>query len=369
MSDFFCQLPFVAMDTDGKSAKPCCVWTGPYMPLKGYETNPKLIEIKNKLFKGESPNECNTCVKQEMLTKKSFRILANEFHPTISEEILAHDASYSSIRNVQIVGSNVCNLQCLPCLDSSFKRSKELHDIGFINQMPKLRTISDIDLIANLDDIEQLTLCSGEPFYDKNSLRLLDLLVQNGKSRRLRLDINTNLTCITQDRMNYLVENFNRVLIKGSIDGIHEAHEYLRYPSSWQEIQESVEILMSMPDVEFVVTTALSNLSLLGYTDLMKHLLDMGVKYFFISNVASPAVLSSSNLPTQLKHEICQQLIDLKETTTLSDRAINSLDTCINICNNTHPWTPDPLINFLQKHDNFRKTNWRKIWPKLAEYC
>jgi sulfatase maturation enzyme AslB (radical SAM superfamily) len=344
------------------------------MPIKGYEQNEKLLEAKKKLFQGKSPGECSTCVLAETNTGKSFRTLANDFHPHLTQEVLDNNALYSCIRHVSIVGSNICNLQCLPCMNGSYKRSKELYDIGLLKILPVVTTMTNIDDIAKLENIEQLTLCSGEPFYDKRSLHLLDILIRNGRSRRIRLDINTNLTCITQQKLEYLVENFDQVLIKGSIDGIRETHEYLRYPSSWHEIDQSVELILSMSDVQFIITTALSNLSLLGYVDLINYFSDLGVKHFFITNVTDPVVLNSANLPGSLKEKTLEKLVDLQEkmsngSNRLPNRLLNSIDTCINICRRDYPWDAKLLSDFLQKHDDFRQSNWRKIWPQLAEFC
>lgn len=357
------------MDTNGQTGRPCCVWSGPSIPVKGYEQNQKLLEAKKKLLQGEAPPECNSCVRSEANTGKSFRTLANNFHPHLTQEILSKDASYSSIRHVMVIGSNVCNLQCLPCETGSYKRSKELHDIGLVKIVPVLQTIPNIDDIAKSADIEQVTLCSGEPFYDKDSLRLLDLLVQSGRSRYIRLDINTNLSSISYGKINYLVENFSQVLIKGSIDGTQHAHEYLRYPSSWYEINQSVELLLSMSDVKFVITTALSNLSLLGYADLIRYFLDLGVKDFFITNVSRPKALHSNNLPLKCKQEILKKLVDIKTTPSISNRLVHCLEQCTYICQNDYSWDAKLLSDFLQKHDDFRDTNWRQIWPSLAEFC
>jgi sulfatase maturation enzyme AslB (radical SAM superfamily) len=369
MTNFFCHLPFVAIQTNGQTAKPCCVWSGPDMPLDGYDKNPQLLNAKKQLFKGEAPTECKKCVLEEANSGKSFRTLANQFHPHLSQEVLAETPSYSCIKQVNVVGSNVCNLMCLPCTNSSYKRSKELYDIGIHSQMPIHLNISNLEEIIKLENLEQIVLCSGEPFYDKNSLRLLDLLIKTGQSRNLRLDINTNLTAVSRQQMDYLVENFNQVLIKGSIDGIYGIHEYLRYPSSWQEIHQAVDMLLSIPKIHFVILTALSNLSLLGYVDLVRYFLNLGVEDFFISSVTNPKALHNANLPRDLKHQTLKNLIELKNTAGITAQLINCIDACINICQNDHQWDSQLLADFMQRHDDVRGTNWRNTWPSLAEFC
>lgn len=369
MTNFFCHLPFVSIETNGYSATPCCVWSGPAIPIQAYQHDIALLDAKKKLWQGRAPKECNRCVSEEANSGTSFRTLANDFHPHLTQEVLAKEPSYSNIRYVSVIGSNICNLQCLPCEFGSYKRSKELHDIGYSKSIPVLRKLSDVENIANFKNIEQLTLCSGEPFYDKDSWRLIDVLVTNKRSKQIRLDINTNLTSITQEKIDYLVDNFNHVLIKGSVDGIHAAHEYLRYPASWQEIDQSVGLLLATPGIDLVITTALSNLSLLGYHELIKWFTNQGVRDFFISGVTQPRALHNGNLPWQLKQETANKLKDLIKPDLMTNRTCYSIEMCINICQNEHAWDAKLFSDFMHRHDDIRATNWRNTWPALAEFC
>lgn len=367
-NSFFCHLPFVNIDTDGKSARPCCKYSGPVMSLKNYSNNAVLVEMKKKLWTGQAPKECGRCVLEERISGKSLRMLANDFHPHLTQEVRQRDAGYDAIRFVSVVGSNVCNLQCLPCETGSYKRSAELHALGFHLIKPMLKEIQDIDNIAELD-LETVTLCSGEPFYDKQTWRLLDLLVKNGRSAKIKLDINTNLTGITSAKLDWLSKNFHEVLIKGSIDSYGEANDYLRYPSEWTEIHDAVECIINHKQIQFVITTALSNLSLLGYHVLLQYLRSKGIKDFFISQVLTPDVLQAANLPQTIKKQLLPYYRNLMADLTLTDRAQTAVQTCINICENDLPWRAEPLIHYLDTHDRHRNTSWRSLWPDLARIC
>ena len=174
--DFFCHLPFVALQTDGVTAAPCCKFQSESrLLLDQYQDHDEILQVKSLLFQGLSPKQCRTCVREEQQTGKSFRTLANDFHPELSAEVRLHDQNYSSLRHVSVSGSNVCNLQCLPCEHGSFKRSTELHALGFYPTIPVLRKLDNVQILSDLP-IENLTLCSGEPFYDKQSRKLLELL-------------------------------------------------------------------------------------------------------------------------------------------------------------------------------------------------
>jgi sulfatase maturation enzyme AslB (radical SAM superfamily) len=367
--DFFCHLPFVSVLTNGITAAPCCKFQSKSpIPLDNYNTHPEIIEVRKLLFDGTAPAQCATCVLEEKQSGKSFRTLANDFHPDLSKEVKAHNAKYINLRFVDVVGSNICNLQCLPCESSSFKRSQELYELGFRPTIPIVQNIENIRKIADLP-IESLTLCAGEPFYDKQTWNLLELVVQKTKSRRIRLDINTNLTGITVDRLQWLESNFDQIWIKGSIDGLGNTNDYLRYPSKWHVILESVDMILSRPQVNFVITTALSNLSLLTYPTFINHFLSKGVRDFFISQVTHPQVLNCSNLPEHLKTKVRSDLESLAARSDLTDRTRDAIDLCINLCLDDYAWTPKPLTEFLDAHDELRHSNWRQTWPQLAGLC
>lgn len=365
---FFCHLPFVSIMTDGQSAQPCCKYKGVPMPLTGYDSNPVLLEIKNQLWHGKTPTECHACVVDEYQSGKSNRTLANAFHDHLSQEVFSKDSSYTAIRFVDVVGSNVCNLQCLPCDYGSYRRSKELYDLGYRKNIPIHTEIFSIEKIVSLD-IETLTLCSGEPLYDKQCWMLLHSLVDKNKSQKINLDINTNLTGITEVKLDWLCKNFRKVLFKGSIDSIDSANDYLRYPSHWNQITAAVHAICNRSNIEFIVTTALSNLSLLKYHHLVKYFSSLGVKDFFISQVSSPSSLHAANLPGPIKDQLLCHYLDLLTWPNLSDRTKNALQTCVNLCRNDYPWQANTLIEFLDRHDQHRQTNWRSVWPNLAEYC
>jgi len=364
---FFCHLPYVAIETNGKNARPCCEYTQS-LPLNGYEQHPILLTTKHDLWQDQVPSGCTRCHESEKHTGKSLRILAETFHPEISIEVKKHDKNYSHLRTVSVTGSNVCNLKCLPCELGSFTRSQELYKLGFLQQKPSSWQIQDPESIADLD-FSHLILCAGEPLYDKNSLRLLEILIERKKSRSLRLDINTNLTGIDQSTLRWLTDNFDSILIKGSIDAVGSANDYLRYPSSWHQIESAVDLILANNHVNFVVTTALSNLSLLRYHDLVEWSLARGIEDMFITQVQSPRALACGRFFQERALDCLDRLGSFLSTPNLSNRTKYCIDLCMNLCKNT--LVPDSnqdfadLRHFLDRHDEERGTNWRDVWPEL----
>jgi hypothetical protein len=118
-----------------------------------------------------------------------------------------------------------------------------------------------------------------------------------------------------------------------------------------------------------VITTALSNLSLITYAALIEYFLSKGVVDFFISQVITPPVLNALNLPDQLKDQVGRDLRSLALKSQLTNRTLDAVNLCLKCCDAKHTWQPTDLIDFLQRHDRSRHTNWQDTWPELAEFC
>lgn len=369
MKDFFCHLPFFSIDTDGVNARPCCAikLDSPVL-LDEYTDSNELKNIKKQLLNKEMPHQCNTCRISESKSGSSFRTLANQFHPHLTNEALQMDSSQYDLRFFHLVGGNVCNLMCLPCEYGSFVRQKELFEIGLskffpINKMPSWNAIAEMP-------IEILTITSGEPFYSKNTYQLINQLVANKQSKKIQINLNTNLTYINQGMLEVLTKNFKSVMIKGSIDGIGAVNNYLRYPSKWEDIDKNVKLIQSFPEISFVVTTALSNLSLIKYYEIINWALDNNIVDLFITEVITPTELDCNLLPNALKEKLLSTYQDLRKSIaeTASDRTLLCLDKCITLCQNftSSDVGFNDTLNWVKIHDNHRHTSVLTVFPELA---
>ena len=362
----FCSLPFntVQAFANGQVA-PCCVFTpGTRNTIDTYFDSKELLNVRETLLKGEFPAQCRVCKVEEAKSGHSFRVLNNLFE---SEETVIRSGDYS-IKHLQIATSNTCNLKCLPCHDSSYIRSVELEKLNLLpyKVRPQLIPQTDLNKYLELESIETVTVSGGEPFADRITMDFIDQLVASNRSNQIRLDINTNLTLLTQSTLEYLQSNFRDVWIKGSIDGYRSANEYLRYPSKWQQITDAVALIQKLK-IPFIVTTALSNLALLRYYELITWATDQGIDKLFVSLVTSPSTLDATRLPNRIKAQLIEHYQTLKSNAVFSDRTQHVIDSCILLC--TGPETNfDTTIKYLEKHDTLRETNFREIWPELNDY-
>lgn len=364
---FWCGYPFLSVHTDGITARPCCVYTPKnQIPLDGYFENEEIVSTRQHLLNGIAPPQCVKCVNSEKTVGHSFRTMSNKFE--YQKEKQNYSLNSKSVQHLFLISSNVCNLKCLPCTNSSYVRELELHSLKLVNFTPTLRT-PKLDNLLKFD-FKKITISGGEPFYDKKSLDFLQKLSKENRSKDIEIDINTNLTNITDNLLDFLLENFKSVQLKGSLDGVGATNDYLRYPSEWHVLEKSVDKILSRKSIEFCLTTALSNLSLLHFYKLLTWGLERNIRNHYISTVFNPDVLAVHKLPVKIKQQLLPYYIDIKNNLdhTYFDRTAEAVDICINSCYNNTDTEPSELINYLKAHDALRKTDFLSVFPELQEF-
>ena len=374
--NFFCHLPWTAVHINEKTCAPCCM----YRPVniseldtidKYLESN-ELQQVKSQLLNGQAPIQCQQCVISEQNNGHSFRLLHNKFHDEKTQEILTTAEYKKPPTELQVLTSNTCNLLCLPCTGTaSYIRGIELEKLGLTKKITiHVRKNPILDEIHKFD-FDNITFLGGEPFADKVTFECLENLVKHQKSKNITLDLNTNGTLITQKKMDFLSNNFKFVYIKASIDGIGQVNNYLRYPSEWQNLETRVLLAQNYSNVSLLVTTALSNLSLMRYYHIVEWAIKNSIKDLFLSPVEGPKELQLGNLPIDIKNNLLKIYQDLKKKYSgqLTGRIEFAIDTCINGCQMVNNTDFSKSIPWLQRHDQLRGTNLLDIFPELEPYA
>ena len=370
---FFCNLPFTEiLSLDGEHAIPCCVFkTTKLIPVESYKNNKQIFEVKKQLLQGQQPVQCQACVNDEKSSGTSFRTISEKFRSDVSEKIKqTNSPDHWEIKNVTILTSNVCNLKCLPCSRASYVRDVELQKLKLSTHIPIATRNKELDYLIDLP-FEKLTLLGGEPFYDGVTFDTLEKLVRTGRSKNILLDLNTNMTFVTRERLAFLNKNFKSVTLKASIDGIGEVNDYLRYPSNWSTIAANITLANSFNHIDVIITTALSNLSLIKFYQVIEWAAEHNFN-LFVTPVSSPAVLRAPLLPTALKAQLLPIYLELKERLggKVRDRTEHCIDTCINLCSNSNEDTEDfaEFLNWINLHDQHRGNSLLQVFPELIDY-
>ena len=122
-------------------------------------------------------------------------------------------------------------------------------------------------------------------------------------------------------------------------------------------------------EIPFIVTTALTNLALLKYDQVIDWAKQKGIQDLFLSKVVTPAPQAFDRLPAKLKTQMHKKFLELRSQEH-TNRTHAAIDACIDICSKIDNEEPNMagLIDLLDKHDKFRNTNFRTLWPELNDY-
>jgi MoaA/NifB/PqqE/SkfB family radical SAM enzyme len=383
---------FVYVDKD----KPSDYWNTEYMK-----------SVRKKMMKGEYPKECRVCYREEASGYRSKRQWENEDWSKVIDfdEVLSKvnedGVAPFNIHYADMKLGNKCDLACLMCnpADSSlwipdYKKimnsdiselTKEKlewkKDQGKLNWY-KLDSVFWEDIESKLDTMQSFYIIGGEPTINTEFKSFLEMCVESGYSSRINLRFNTNGYTTTKE-LDRLYTCFKTCLIHLSLDGLGDYHNLIRYPSSWETMLEKLDYWDNTPDnMQVGIDLTASVLNVFHIPDFVKWKLQQNFNK--INNKAnqgmvgihylhSPDILSVTALPKHLKEQVVKKYEELfqwiRETYSEGNEMLEKytkFQALLNFMNSRDDSDMWPrTIEYLNKMDEIRKTNWRKV---LKEY-
>jgi VCBS repeat-containing protein len=98
-------------------------------------------------------------------------------------------------------------------------------------------------IIDNTDKFEVLRLSGGEPFYNSSVLEFIDKAIAEGTAKNITLEFHTNATLFDSELIEKLSHFQNN--LNFSIDGYGKVYEFIRYPATWTQLDNSVRSYMA----------------------------------------------------------------------------------------------------------------------------
>ena len=211
-----------------------------------------LVDLRKQLINGEWPKACGNCKEAEENGIGSMRTIWNK---GLEEHVipLVEHIDAKDIRYLDLTFGTKCNSKCMTCsAELSDFWTDEWNNIWAIRpeqqQSVKRVCIDDVTAQKLVDDFPNVTaisLIGGEPTISEEHIRFLKLLVDNGRSKNIRISYVTNLTGITDELVD-IWKNFKAVHVSVSIDGYQKTNEYIRYPFKWTKIESNLRKFLSM---------------------------------------------------------------------------------------------------------------------------
>jgi hypothetical protein len=411
MSKVFCNYPFNHNYIHTNSKMRLCCTTIQDIPTNNnynlfdaskhtideYWNSNRMKEIRRSMIAGEKIRDCERCYRQEKSGVESLRSTAG-MEQYIKET--ADDGTYiRPATTMQIQMGNICNLKCKMCSQMySHMHGLETLEIGrqdpdwlhwvkqqganvnnwtnelgvkqewYKNNETKLKIFDHIS-----KNIKHLNVIGGEPTLIPEFYELFDYCDQQGTLGTKDVTIVTNLTN-TNAKLTKWLPKMKLWRIWASVDGIGERTEYIRYPSKWEKILESLEFYRSLlgTNGKITLSPAVQLLNIDQLDDIIKWWLDwcggeLNDRYGFtwLAVVWYPLICNPNIAPREWRLRVADKLSKY--------RFDGKYDNIISELRRDHH-SPEKykelqmaFVKYNDRQDQFRNVSktWRQLLPDL----
>jgi organic radical activating enzyme len=297
----------------------CCLMQGSFgNNILEYINSEDLKKVKEKLLNGEKISNCQQCWDDEFNEIESKRLRDNKtyqqrFNLLFTKKDLLEPNPLLAEYYIRL--GNDCNLRCVTCNDAV--------STGWLSENKKFNLphglrniISDDDPIWNhikqhSKHVKLIEFIGGEPFMINldQQISLLSTLVRDNSACNIELRYHTNGTKIPKDLFD-LWQNFKKVTVWFSIDGIGDSFNYLRYPADWDEVSSNIfqfkNLQKTLVNLDLKVTTTLSMLNALEIEGVLDWCKLQNLNYY-VNKLNLPAYYNIFNQSTELTNLIKQE--------------------------------------------------------------
>lgn len=361
-------------------------------------------ETRLQMLNGEIPSSCTKCFNEENLGIKSKRNWETEvWKQRIDlDSIIARtgdDGSLPvSIPYFDLRLGNLCNLKCVMCSphDSSswikdwkiqfpkYKSNMLIDDQGW-DQKTDYTWYQKSSFLTSMKDqaryIKELYFAGGEPLLIPEHYNILRFMVDEGFSTECSLRYNSNGTTITEELLE-LWNKFKSVKFNFSIDAVGKKNDYIRYPSSWDDLVQNLKFLDETPNhITVNIACAVQALNICYLDELVEWKLaqnfrkinppEYGAGLIGLHLVYLPSYLNIRTLPASAKRLASDRISSLVNKLSCNkfdadpygkQRWLGLIDYMYK-----EDWSHKlpAMVEYLEVTDNTRGTNFRSIFPEL----
>lgn len=243
----FCYAPWAHLDINPQGhILPCCKYqTQPdeqrldiqHNDLNEYLASDFLNNIKQTFEQDAWPAGCQRCQIEEQNGIKSMRQLNDR----------RWKENYTdSWVTASLAFGNTCNLKCISCGPASSSKWYEEYRQVYGQEVKPVKFFKNNFVQTLLDhapNLVHMDIPGGEPFLSgvPEQHQLLTHYIKTGQSKNITLHYTTNVTVYPDRTWWELWKHFKQVEIQLSIDGVGKKNEYIRYPSTWEQVSSNVE--------------------------------------------------------------------------------------------------------------------------------
>jgi MoaA/NifB/PqqE/SkfB family radical SAM enzyme len=278
--------------------------------------------IRLDMLAGKVPPACKGCHQIEQAggySKRQRETNRNLDHAALT----AADGSIKTdLRHIELRLGNFCNLKCRSCnADSSTSWIQDYYKLkdtvklasgyDWIKKNPDFSFdwVDDESFYDRLTEfapnLEQIHISGGEPFLVPTHFKLLEKLVQEGKTD-IAIHYHTNLNYKWDKIIPALdlLTKFKEVHISFSIDDVGERNTYIRSLSDWDLTINNLKLFLSNYKFIYRITQTVSVYNFMYVEELEKYLADNKIRIkVSLNHVQTPDYLAANILPKQVRQD------------------------------------------------------------------
>jgi len=236
-------------------------------------------QIQQDFLDGKPPAGCAVCFKSDKEITSGLRYNATErffrLRPEVTEFANTPDPTWLDLKF-----GNFCNLKCIMCHPESSsqiateyqKNKSKFISIGVEHPYEGVddRWWEEPDtfgrVLEQVKHADYISIAGGEPLLVK---QLFDIFEH--APRNCVININTNLTRLTDQHIDVITSHSGSIIVAVSLDGVGSHHEYVRFGSDWNTLDQNIRRIVNLPGVRVIFTYLLQHTSLYSYKDFYEY--------------------------------------------------------------------------------------------------
>ena len=316
----FCPLPFghAVISTSGNFGI-CCNHYPPGDQMVNinqhsydvWSNSSYLKEVQDNFVQGLRHPGCNSCWEKENSGSQSQRQqLLNEYKILKVTETTPTEYPV----NIEIQLGNLCNLKCLMCdetASSAILQENQQLNINLSTQKDyhwSDQAFKNLNLLLSTKP-KIINIRGGEPFYNKNLLKLITDLSDRELCSNTMLHVTTNATVINSQWIAVL-EKFRLVRLMVSVDATEDLYEYIRFPAKWSNVTKNIKLLQTHKNFNVILHAVVQNLNIGRIGKLIQWSTQQNL-HLNLDLLTGPKYLVITNLPTDLKQQAITHIEDI----------------------------------------------------------
>ncbi|MGI9494173.1 MAG: twitch domain-containing radical SAM protein, partial [Geminicoccaceae bacterium] len=292
-SPYFCILPWIHMFIKQNShVYPCCYGSevAPFGDVReddflSLANGEPMKELRRNMLEGRPSAHCTRCYEAEAAGFKSLRQHKNkefaDYLPRCRSTASDGHVDNFQMKYLDIRFSNICNFKCRFCGHASSSLWYDEYKMLFPGfDRPRILKAgrSDDDLWRQIEEtlphVEHVYFAGGEPLIMKEHYMVLRRLIELGRTN-VKLSYNTNMSLLQykDEAVIDLWQQFDKVHLGVSVDGIGKRAEYVRKGTVWPTFVDNIRTVKEQcPHITLRGNLTITVFNVMTFADIFRYL-------------------------------------------------------------------------------------------------